>query len=85
MNREQALVSFLTNIKESWTWSKLTEKERKDFERRLYINQSQDLIRGTYSERYSCYHAMYDMFLTGLGYYDKPFYWRDEDKEKRGY
>lgn len=79
MNRENALWAFLTNIKQSWTWAKLTDREKKIFESRLKANQAQNLIQGTYQQRYNAYTAMYDMFLAGLGYFENgPLYWREE-------
>lgn len=78
MNRENALWSFLANIKQSWTWAKLTDREKRAFESRLKVSQAQDLIQGTYLQRYNAYSAMYDMFLAGLSYYeDSPLHWRE--------
>lgn len=78
MNRENALYSFLANIKESWTWAKLTDREKKVFESRLRMSQESKLIQGTFHQRYSAYTAMYNMFLAGLGYYENgPLYWRE--------
>ena len=77
MNRENALHSFLVNIKESWTWAKLTDRERRVFESRLKISQTQNLIQGAYRQRYNVYTAMYDMFLAGLGYYEDCMHWRE--------
>lgn len=78
MNKENALHSFLANIKESWTWAKLTDRERKVFELRLKANQAQNLIQGTFHQRHSAYTAMYDIFLAGLGYFENgPLYWRE--------
>lgn len=73
MNREHALwalEAFLSNAKKWWTWAKLTDKEKKEFEFRLRVNQAQNLIQGNYQQRYSVYTAMYDMFLAGLGYFE---------------
>ena len=76
MNKENALETFLTNIKQSWTWAKLTDKEKRTFESRLKTNQAQNLIQGTYLQRYNVYTAMYDMFLSGLGFYENFRHWR---------
>ena len=77
MNRENTLHSFLANIKESWTWAKLTDRERRLFESRLRTSTTQKLIQGTFHQRYAAYTAMYDMFLAGLGYYEDCMNWRD--------
>lgn len=78
MNRENALEAYLTNIKQSWTWAKLTDREKRVFESRLKTSQGCGLIKGTYQQRCSAYTAMYDMFLAGLGYYeDSPLHWRE--------
>lgn len=78
MNRENALEAYLTDIKQSWTWAKLTDREKRVFESRLRVNTAQKLIQGTYQQRWSVYTAMYDMFLAGLGYFeDSPLHWRE--------
>ena len=78
MDKENTLETFLTNIKQSWTWAKLTDKEKKIFESRLRVNQAQNLIQETYRQRYNAYTAMYDMFLAGLGFYENFRHWRKE-------
>ena len=77
MNRENALEAYLTNIKQSWTWAKLTDREKRVFESRLRTNTTQNFIQGTYQQRCKVYTAMYDMFLAGLGYYEDCMNWRE--------
>ena len=77
MNRENALEAYLTNIKKSWTWAKLTDREKKVFESRLRMSQESKLIQGTYLQRHNTYAVMYDMFLAGLGYYENCMHWRE--------
>ena len=77
MNREKAIETKLTEIKQSWTWDKLTDKEKQLFESRLKIIQGCGLIQGTYQQRYNAYTAIYDMFLAGLGFYEDCIHWRE--------
>lgn len=77
MNRENALEAYLTNIKKSWTWERLTDKEKKTFEYRLRLYQNGNQIQGTYSQRTMVCSMMYDMFLAGLGFYEDCIHWRE--------
>lgn len=79
----EKIASWIEMIKGSWTWEKLTDKERKRFLDRvewMKIDRQCGLLRGVSSERQidilnECYH----MFLLGLDY--NPFKWRTTPEE----
>lgn len=66
---------FQTIIKKSWTWQRLTEKEKTKF-----INLNFDNIKGTKTQRILLFNDIYHTFLTGLGY--EPIGWREPNKNE---
>lgn len=69
---ENALQDYFENvIKKSWTWEKLTEREKFNF---LYLLDF-DKIKGTKKNRIEILCLVYRAFLVGLGYDSSD--WRD--------
>lgn len=60
----------------SWTWNRLTEKERKAFTEIPFYR-----IKSTRNEEETIdmYELLYHAFLLGAGY--NPMGWREEDSE----
>ena len=60
INKETAIKDYLAMIKQSWTWSKLTEEEKECFENFL---ASQPMVehgvRGDYAQRWTVLGAIY--------------------------
>lgn len=75
-NKENAVLDFIGMIKESWTWEKLTEQEKKRFEDSVIWSIKQNVIIGTYKQRYQTLNALYHTFLEGVGY--TGWKWREE-------
>lgn len=75
-NKENATLDFIGMIKESWTWARLTEKEKKSFEDSVIWSINQNVIVGTYEQRYRTLNALYHIFLQGVGY--TGWKWREE-------
>jgi hypothetical protein len=75
-NKENATLDFIERIKESWTWARLTEQEKKRFEDSVIWSINQNVIVGTYKQRYHTLNALYHIFLQGVGYTD--WKWREE-------
>lgn len=73
--KEQAKQEWLEMILKSWTWARLTEKEREQFKGLLEHPCSATVIRGTYEQRWEACEALYHTFLEGLNY--DPLEWRD--------
>ena len=74
-DKNLAKQDYLEMIKKSWTWAKLTEKEREKFLELLEHPCSAVVIRGNYEQRYDACEALYHTFLEGLNY--DPLEWRD--------
>lgn len=78
--KDDALKDYLEMIKKSWTWAKLTEKEKTIFEAWLYKERFE--LKGNYKQRRETLGNYYTMFLLGTGY-DDPFQWRTTEEEKK--
>ena len=77
VNKETAIKDYLAMIKQSWTWSKLTEEEKECFETFLASHPMVEHgVRGNYSQRWIILEAIYLAFLTGCGYRNRAD-WRD--------
>ena len=66
-NKETAYSDFITMIQESWTWDRLTKKERELFLNEAAFWQARCAL-GTWAQRYETLQGLYSMFLYGLGY-----------------
>ncbi len=71
MNNNNVVEDYIESvIKNSWTWQKLTEEER-----RRFINLKVfSLIKGNEKTRISWVNTIYDAYLAALDY--KPSGWR---------
>ena len=74
-DKELAKQEYLEMIKQSWTWAKLTEKEREKFSELLEHPCSAVVIKGNCNQRWNACEALYHTYLEGLGY--DPLEWRD--------
>ena len=77
MNKENAVYAWLQNIKESWTYLRLTEEEKTTLEECIKWNERQKIIKGSYLERYHIMNGLYHTFLLALGY-KNSWKWREE-------
>ena len=75
VNKENAIKDYLAMIKQSWTWSKLTNDERNKFGDELNKETTKKIISGTYRQRWEILNVLYSMFLEGCGYNGGT--WRD--------
>ena len=73
--KETAVADFLDFIKKSWTWKKLTDKEKKSFIDTVEAVSERGVIKGTYTSRWNIVQSLYSMFLSGCGY--EGGNWRD--------
>lgn len=79
-DKENALKDYLEMIKKSWTWARLTEKERKTFEE--WLHKARYELKGSYKQRWEILGNYYTMFLLGTGY-DNPLNWRETEQERK--
>lgn len=79
MEKEKANNNYIELIKNSWTFKKLTEKEKQNFFDVLFDNRIKNIIKGNYSQRCAILNAIYFSFLKALEY--EPINWRKENWE----
>lgn len=73
--KETAKQDYIEMIKQSWTWDRLTEKERNQFLELLEHPCTRVVVKGNYEQRWEACEALYHTFLEGLGY--DPLEWRE--------
>jgi len=81
--KENAIQDWTDMIKKSWTWARLTEKEKDTFIELLSHPCSAVVIKGDYEQRWESCEALYHTYLEGLGY--NPLNWRDDYQESEYY
>jgi len=77
--KESAKRVFINNIKKSWTYAKLTEKEKERLEKVFISTITEHSIKGSFGDRYIVLQAIYNSFLMALDY--EPIGWREEDED----
>lgn len=77
ITKENATGKFIEMIKKSWTYNRMTEKEK---DLCILCFSCARGIRGTARQRWDSLHDIYSAFLAGLDY--SPFGWRETDEEK---
>lgn len=80
MNKENVKENFMEMIKESWTYAKLTETEKKHIQETIYSAITESALKGTYKQRYEILQAIYSSFLSALDY--QPIGWRENEDLK---
>ena len=78
--KENAYTDWFKMIFKSWTWDRLTEKERTAFVDQMdtWCNY-RGLLIGTYKQRWEILNELYHIYLMGVGY-DSPN-WRETDDD----
>lgn len=75
-NKENAFTDAVRNFKKSWTYARLTEDERKGLDNSFSFVEKQNLLCGTYTQRWRQMNAIYCAFLYGCGY-NNDMNWRE--------
>ena len=76
MDKEKVRDYFTDMIKQSWTYAKMTESERKRIVDMIYSKRTEDCLKGSYKQRWEILQAIYNSFLMGLDY--QPIGWRED-------
>ena len=63
-----AYYDFCEMVRKSWTFEKMSEDEKARCWDALHFPVEQGLIKGCYKVRYGIFHAIYNSFLSGIGY-----------------
>lgn len=86
MTKEQEkamlLAEFRTMIGNSWTFERLTEKEKERIMNVLSVRNYQTMtaLKGTKQQRWDILNAIYSSFLIALDY--KPIGWREKEESE---
>lgn len=75
-NKEKAFSDFMEMIRNSWTYDRMTDDEKRRLAKAFEWVDCCGLV-GTYKQRLAILHIAYNAFLQGIGYTD--FNWREPD------
>ena len=73
--KEKAYNDYIEILKNSWTFQKLTEKEKENLRDILFSVRLDNALKGTYKQRRAVLDAVYFAFLKGLDC--EPIGWRE--------
>ena len=76
--KENAKNDFINMIQNSWTYNKLTQKEQKNLKNLLCSEHIENILKGTYKQRYEILYGIYYSFLIALDY--KSIGWREKEE-----
>lgn len=77
MDKEKAISDFIEMIKHSWTYEKLTNEEKRNFENSVMWAINNKCINGSYNNRWKILHSLYHTFLNAIGYTSEK--WREQE------
>ena len=77
MDKEKAISDFIEMIKKSWTYEKLTNEEKRNFENSVMWAINNKCINGSYNNRCKILHSLYNTFLIAIGYTGEK--WREQE------
>lgn len=75
-NKELAVYDFKEMTQNSWTYAKMTDKEKENWEMLLTHTRVSTCLKGNYDSRWGILQAIYHTYLIGIGYTD--FNWRND-------
>lgn len=78
MEKEQVIEKFAKMIEQSWTYEKMTKKEKENWQRVIQANRTGKAVKGTTKQRWETLQAIYESFLFALGY--ENGLWREEEE-----
>ena len=77
-NKENVFSDYKDTVVNSWTYDRMTEEEKDRCFSVIIFAKNQNLLSGTYRQRWQQLNAVYNAFLLGLGY-DGPT-WREVEE-----
>lgn len=72
---EQVFDDFTEMIKNSWTYEKMTIKEKQRCIKMLNDDRTTKNVKGNYIQRWNILNAIYGAYLSGLNY--NGAFWRE--------
>jgi len=76
--KENAVLLYLSMICRSWTFDRMTEKEKENCVNVFLRSAEYGRIKGNFDARWNVLQLMYDSFLEALDYMSDPGDWRYE-------
>lgn len=73
--KENAKNDFIEMIQNSWTYNRLTENEKENLKDVFNSIRADNILKGTYKQRWEILNGIYFSFLQALNY--KPVGWRE--------
>lgn len=73
---ENALDNFIEMTKNSWTYERMTPKEKERLIDMFCDIRTRKALKGTYDHRWDILQALYNAYLQGIGYNGGN--WREE-------
>jgi hypothetical protein len=67
-DKENALLHFIVMICKSWTFERMTDQEKENCINALIETDDYNALKGNWEARFYILHAVYNAFLSGLGY-----------------
>lgn len=77
-NNDEILEKFIGMIENSWTYAKLTKKERETFYEIFNCGNTKKLMKYDLKYKWDILNNLYHCFLLGLGY--TPSNWRENEE-----
>ncbi len=68
LNNIEIIEEFKNMILSSWTYDRMTEKEKKTFLKLLAHPRTTETVKGTKKQRMEILNAIYWAYLQGIGY-----------------
>lgn len=78
-NKETAKQDFVKMIKNSWTYNRMTQEEKDACLSCFTTMKVEKAMKGTYENRWSVLHALYEAYLKGIGY--NGWNWRESNDD----
>lgn len=74
-DKDNVIIDFNNMILESWTYAKMNNEEKENWNKVLTDIRLKECLRGSYYARWDILQAIYHTYLIGLGYTN--FNWRE--------
>lgn len=78
-DKTTVLNDFKDMIYKSWTYARLTEKEKENLHKTFNEVSTQEALKGSYIQRWHILQAIYSSYLNALEY--DPINWRNRKKQ----
>ena len=79
MDKEKAKDYFVDMIQKSWTYARLTKKEKENLSKVFNSSLTESCLKGTYEQRWAILNGIYHSFLMALDY--NATNWREENED----